>query len=344
MLLNRLLARYTYSFPKGAVALEPRRPRDSAKLLVYNRKTKKVSFDTFIHLGKYLPPRSLLVINDTKVLPARLMLYKATGGAVRVLFLETHGPELSVLADRYLEIGTILFDHSKKYAFTVLSKNKGEYVVRPQFPLKKLKNLFEKEGLTPLPPYLKQSPLTEHERRTWYQSVFARREGSVAAPTASLHFTPRLIKQLERGGHQFVPVTLHVGLGTFATLTEENIKTGKLHEEWFSVSAASAALINKAKKEKRAVIAVGTTALRVVESAVAKGKIKPQTRTTDFFIQEGYKVKGVDGLVTNFHVPQSSLLMLVSALVGRKRLLGLYAQAIRRKFKLFSFGDGMLIV
>ncbi|MBS3903399.1 MAG: tRNA preQ1(34) S-adenosylmethionine ribosyltransferase-isomerase QueA [Anaplasmataceae bacterium] len=338
---NKLISRYDYHYPEEAVALKPALPRDSAKLLIYNKVKKTVFYDTFFNLAQYLPPESLLVLNDTKVLPARLIVEKPSGGKVRLLFIDLKSEPLKALADKKLDLGSMV-RVDRKHCFKILNYREGEYYLQPNFPSQKLRKLLEKSGLTPLPPYLKYSPLKEGERRKFYQTVFAKNPGSVAAPTASLHFTPRLIKKLQRAGHEIVKVTLHVNLGTFAPLTEKEIVTGRLHEEEFTVSAAAYKKIQKAKKEGRAILPVGTTSLRVLET-VASQKHSKLKGKTNIFIREGYKFKTATGLITNFHVPQSSLLMLVSAIIGRKKTLELYREAIDKGFKIFSFGDGMLL-
>ena len=204
--------------------------------------------------------------------------------------------------------------------------------------------LFEKYGNAPIPPYIKHTPLSSAELKKQYQTVFAKNSGSIAAPTASLDFTKRLLEKLRKTGISTQFVTLHVGLGTFAPLTEENITQGKLHKERYAIDSKTAAFLNRAKKEGRPIIAVGTTAVRALETASdKKGKLAKLSGETDIFIREGYRFRFTDGIITNFHVPRSSLLMLVSAFVGRERLFELYRKAMKKKFSFFSFGDGMLL-
>lgn len=340
--IDKILSKYDYKFPPEAVANKPAHPRDSAKLLVYDRKTKAVGLDTFKNLGKYLPPDSVLVLNDTKVLPARLPLKKETGGVVKILYLETIGRNIKALSPKKLKIGERLFLPDGKY-FTVMDVRNGEYLSKPPFGVRDIYSVLKKYGETPLPPYIKHVPLTEAKIREEYQTVFARVLGSVAAPTASLHFTRGLLRDLKRRGIKIVYVTLHVGLGTFAPLTEENLKSGKLHAEYYEISSKTASMLNDAKRAGKPIIPVGTTALRTLESACVGGKLKKLSGETELFIKEGDRLKSADGLVTNFHVPRSSLLMLVASLLGRKKLLELYRLAITKRFRLFSFGDGMLI-
>ena len=340
--IDKVLNKYDYPFPPESIANRPAHPRDSAKLLVYDRKTKAVDFDTFKNLGKYLPAGSVLVLNDTKVLPARLPLKKETGGIVKILYLETSGKNIKALSPKKLRAGEKLFLSNGKY-FTTVDIRDGEYLLRPSFGAKDIYSVLKKYGKTPLPPYIKNVPLTEIKIREEYQTVFARVLGSVAAPTASLHFTRGLLRDLKKLGIKIAYVTLHVGLGTFASLTEENLKSGKLHAEYYEISPKTASALNDAKKNGKRIIPVGTTALRTLESACVGGKLKRFSGETELFIKEGDKLKFVDGLITNFHVPRSSLLMLVSALLGRKKLFELYRLAIKKKFRLFSFGDGMLV-
>ncbi len=223
----------------------------------------------------------------------------------------------------------------------VAKKENQFYFLKPNFPVSRTKSVLQKYGKTPLPPYIKNSPLSEKQKRDQYQTVFAKTGLSVAAPTASLHFTKKLMNQLKKQGIEIKFIQLDVNLGTFAPLTEHNLKTGRLHLETYEINKKVFADIIKAKKSKRPIIAVGTTAVRTLESAM---KFKRLSGQTDLFIHPPYKFKLVDGLITNFHVPKSSLMMLVSTLVGRKKLLYLYQKAIQQNFRFFSFGDGMLII
>ncbi len=340
---KEILAAYDYSFPKEHIAESPASPRDSAKLLVYDRKKKKVQTAIFKDILDFLPKNAVLVVNRTKVIPANLHLTKATGGKVSALILNQE-KGLEVMANKKLTIGETL-TLTKKHRFTVTKSNGKSWLLKPDFPAKDLHAVIENYGSTPLPPYLKHSPLSEAKRKREYQTVFAKDEGSIAAPTASLHFTKPLLKKLQKNGIKIVEVTLHVHLGTFAPLTEEQWKQQKLHSEYFEISEASQKALNEAKKQKRSVVAVGTTVVRTLESASdAKGKIQKRFGDTKLFLTEKSTIKVVDGLITNFHVPRSSLLMLVSAFVGRKKLMELYTFAMKKNFRFFSFGDAMLII
>lgn len=339
---EKLLHQYDYSLPPERVALRPAKPRDRAKLLVYDRATHEIATTTFRHLSERLPTNAVLVFNDTKVIPARLTVKKPTGGKVELLYLGQAKGLITALADRRIEIGWQL---SGPHGLTlkVVQQQGREYLLRPSITIKKFLKLLEHDGSTPLPPYLRHSPLSERERRMMYQTVFAKHAGSVAAPTASLHFTERLLQTMKKQGIKIEYITLHVGLGTFAPLTPAHLKTKKLHTEAYEISTAAAARLNTYKTQGRRIVAVGTTAARALESATRRGRLIPGNRETEILISPGYRWKFVDSLITNFHVPKSSLMMLVSALVGRERLLALYRYAIKKKFSFFSFGDGMLI-
>lgn len=345
MNLEALLKKYDYEFPEELIARKPASPRDSARLLIYDRASKKTKYGTFSDLPEYLPENSVLVFNRTKVLPARLILEKPTGGKVRVIYLETvAGGLIRVMADRMIGIGSIL-KLAPRLTFIAVRQEEKFYYLKPSFPAARLYGVLEKYGITPIPPYIKNSPLKEKELREKYQTIFAKDRGSVAAPTASLHFSARLMERLKKSGVKIRFVTLHVGLGTFAPLAEENIRSGKLHGEYYEISRKDAEFLNKAKRNGSRIIAVGTTVARTLESAADdSGILKKLSGYTDIFIREGCVFKFTGSLITNFHVPKSSLMMLVSVFVGRENLLSLYREAIKRKFRLFSFGDGMLIL
>jgi S-adenosylmethionine:tRNA ribosyltransferase-isomerase len=339
---EKLLSQYDYAFPESAVALEPSVPRDAAKLAVIDPSDGSARFSTFRDIVQFLPPRSVLVLNETKVIPARVEAVKPTGGKVRILYVGAAGKRrFHGLADRPIEVGSTVA--VGKAALTVVSRETGDYVfeVTGMAPL----TLFKKHGRTPIPPYLKRTKLSEKTLREQYQTVFAKNEGSVAAPTASLHFTKKLLADIKKAGHDIAYVTLHVNMGTFAPLTAQAVAEGRLHEETYRIAPATVRMLMRAKNAGRPIIPVGTTALRTLEAASdERGVLRWPECATRLFISPGYRFAFVDGLVTNFHVPKSSLLMLVAALVGRERLLRLYRTAIQRGFKLFSFGDGMLIL
>lgn len=340
-----LLDVYEYELPKGFIASAPAEPRDSARLFVYDTKTDTVTFDHFYNLSKYLPEGSLLVLNTTKVVPARVKMRKESGGIAEVLFLVNEVRKdglVPCITDRKLNIGTtVMFPNGK--AFMVRSQEEERFFLAPQFSAEELPELLLKYGTTPIPKYIKENPLPEDALRERYQTIFAETPASVAAPTASLHFTERVFRSLAEKQITHVPVTLHVGLGTFAPVKDENIAEKKLHNEWFEIPEASVAAIRESKKKGNSVVAVGTTVVRTLESA-ARGA----NGATDIFIFPPFEFKTVDVLITNFHVPKSSLMMLVDAFLkykGAKRgILDLYAIAMKENFRFYSFGDAMVII
>lgn len=346
---EHILKQYDYPFRKELIAQQPAVPKDAAQLLIYNSQTQQTHYDVFAHIGRYLPKGAVLVFNETRVVPARLEIVKPTGGKAELLYLETRRSLLKVLSNRKLSLGAVLIlkTASRRNAIHTLKVRAHEgqgYLVQPSFKTKDIVKILNTYGKTPLPPYIRHSTLTEKKKREKYQSIFARQGLSVAAPTASLHFTKRLIRKLKKQGVTVAFVTLHVGLGTFAALRAEQWQSGTLHFEQYEVSKSTARILNAAKKQKRPVIAVGTTVVRTLESATIGKTLKAKRGDTNLFIREGYAFKFVDGMVTNFHVPRSSLLMLVAAKIGKSKLFELYARAQEKKFKFFSFGDGMLIL
>ncbi len=358
---------FNYEISPELIAQKPTHPRDSARVLVYDRKNETLSFDIFKNLGKYLPKNAILVFNQTRVLPARLPVLKPTGGKVELLYLGTilfsppyqggppertrragvRGGMIKALSNKKLTLNSILTipiksSKSRKIlSLTVVKKDGGTYFLKPNFDIKQFPQILKKYGQTPLPPYIKHSPLTEKQKQKAYQTVFAKTGESVAAPTASLHFTKKLLTDLKKQGIVIKFVRLDVSLGTFAPLTPKQLKTGKLHTEQYFIDPKTIEFIVKAKKQKRPIFAVGTTSLRTLESYAQTKKL---SGTTDLFIYPPYEFKLIDGLITNFHVPKSSLMMLVSALVGRKKLLDIYQKAMEKQMRFFSFGDGMLIL
>ncbi len=345
MNVDSFLKSFDYQFPSELIAQQPASPRDSAKLLIFNQTTQEIIHDTYSHLDKYLPKNSVLVLNQTKVVPARLHVKKNTGGKATLLYISHDEKFIQVISDRKLTIGTRVTLGTVPRVTLGVEKQEGRfYFLKPSFPITKTFSFLEKHGEMPIPPYIKNSPLSKSDLKDKYQTVFAKQRGSVAAPTASLHFTKRLLSEIKTKGIKIAYVTLHVNLGTFATLTEQQLKTGKLHSEWYEIDKATAKILSQAKVKKQPVIAVGTTVVRTLESASdQKGKLKKLSGSTNLFIKPGYKFKFVDQIITNFHVPKSSLLMLVASFIGREKILTLYKLAIAKKYKLFSFGDGMYL-
>ncbi|OGY89002.1 MAG: tRNA preQ1(34) S-adenosylmethionine ribosyltransferase-isomerase QueA [Candidatus Komeilibacteria bacterium RIFCSPLOWO2_01_FULL_52_15] len=337
------LQKYEYSFPPELIAQKPAVPRDAARLLVFKKKEKKIFHDIFKNLAAYLPLGAVLVCNDTKVLPARLIAYKSTGGKVEILYIATVRGLLQVLADRKIAAGSRLALTSRLF-FDVAKSDGRFYYLRPLFPPGRLNGILERHGIAPIPPYIRHPEASGKKLREQYQAIFAKKSGAIAAPTASLHFTKRLVTKLGHGGFPIRFITLHVGLGTFAPLTASQLAAGKLHAEQYRIDPVIARFLNEAKKQGRPIIAVGTTVVRALESAADKsGRLKKLQGTADLFIREKYRFRFVDGIITNFHVPRSSLLMLVSSFTGRKQSIALYKTAIQKKYRLFSFGDGMLL-
>jgi S-adenosylmethionine:tRNA ribosyltransferase-isomerase len=335
---------FNYEFPKQIIATSPATPRDTARLLVYNRSSKELQDRIFRDLPTLLPKNSVLVLNQTKVIPARLVFKKATGGKVSGLFLRTQRNTCIFLLEKLVPIGSQVYIDKKRY-FTVKKKAGSEYSLVPNFKLTNINVFLAKYGTTPLPPYMRHGQLSESKARKEYQTVFAKTYGSVAAPTASLHFTKPLLQRLKQRGIKIEYITLHVGLGTFAPITTKDVQTKRLHTESYTISQAAAKRLNRYKQSGRMIVAVGTTVVRTLETASnSRGLLTKLSGDTHVFIQPGDRLLVVDGLITNFHVPQSSLLMLVSAFTGRKELLSLYELAIHRHYRLFSFGDAMLIL
>lgn len=346
--LEKILRDYDYNLPPELIAQEPAKPRDNARLLVFNKDSQKIKFDVFKNIAKYLPKDAVLVFNQTKVVPARLEIKKAGGGLAELLYIDYSNGLIKALSNRPLkETSYIRLVHGREleeYQFLVSRREGKFYFLKPNFPISSIKNILQKCGKTPLPPYIKHSKLSERQRRKEYQTVFAKAGLSVAAPTASLHFTKALIAKIKKQGINVKFVTLNVNLGTFAPLKEENLKTGKLHLETYEVDKNTAKFLNQAKQSGKKIIAVGTTVVRTLESASINHQLKKLKGDTKLFIKPGYKFKMTDGIITNFHVPKSSLMMLVAAKTGRQNLLNAYQKAITKQMRFFSFGDGMLII
>ena len=340
------LADYDYNLPDTLIPQFPLQRRDASRLMVINRRTREIRHAQFSQIGEFLPPRSLLVLNDTKVIPARLIGAKLpTGGKIELLLIRPKGEkiwEALVRPSRRVSRGTRLVFGQGALTAQIRQKNKdGICIVR--FACDgEFHSILARVGQIPLPPYIKREPDAGDEDR--YQCVYASSEGAVAAPTAGLHFTKSLLNQLKRDGFDWVTLTLHVGLGTFQPVKVEDIETHKLHEEYFDISQTSADQLNSIIEEGRKVVAVGTTSVRALEAVASDGGIRPYRGFTDIFIYAGYQFKAVDALVTNFHLPRSTLLMLVSAFADREFILEAYRQAIAREYRFYSYGDAMLIL
>ncbi|HEU5114852.1 MAG TPA: tRNA preQ1(34) S-adenosylmethionine ribosyltransferase-isomerase QueA [Candidatus Paceibacterota bacterium] len=341
-----ILPEYAYDLPPELVANEPADPRDSSRLLVADCRTGTVGDRSFSDLSDVVPKGALLVLNETKVIPARIVLEKQSGGRPEILFYvnEWDGASKSIrgLSDRKLSPGDKLFSGAREIC-VVTKQNESLFSFDLLIAGSEFIALLESSGVMPIPKYIKGTPLSERELKDRYQTTFAKNPGSVAAPTASLHFTDRVFQKLEAKGVRIARLTLHVGAGTFAPITGRELESGKLHTELFTIPDATKQSIALAKQEGRPVIAVGTTALRALESA-ARGAVS----STDIFIRKPFDFKVADGLITNFHVPRSSLMCLVDAFLAWKGfpqgILALYRHAIKEKYRFFSFGDAMLIL
>lgn len=340
------LREYDYLLPEANLGLTPASPRDSSSLFVFNTSTGDIFFDRFFNLDKYLPDNSFMVLNNTKVMPARVTLKKESGGKVVVLFLvnEIKGDIVPAIVDRKVTVGGKLYFDSENFV-EVIGQKENIFELKHYFSREKLFSLLEKYGTMPIPPYLKKSPLRRDELIEKYQTIFAKEKGSSAAPTASLHFTDRVFDKLKTKGIEKYFVTLHVGLGTFAPLSDKNMEEKKLHMEYYEVESSVIDSITKSKSEGKKLISVGTTVTRTLESVAKTKQLKGET---DLFIYPPYDFKMVDIMITNFHLPKSSLMMLVEAFLqhkgAKKRLVELYNIAIAKRFRFYSFGDAMLII
>ena len=341
---------FFYHLPEELIAQHPAEKRDESRLLVIDRKTGKLEHKHFYDIVDYINPEDVLVVNDSKVIPARL--YGHVEGReeakIELLLLRHHATdcwETLVKPGKRARIGSrLVFGNGMLKGEIIDMVEEGNRIIRFEYDREKYSNVYEilhEIGLMPLPPYI-----TERlEDRSRYQTVYAREEGSAAAPTAGLHFTEELLGKLKEKGVAVVPVMLHVGLGTFRPVKEENITDHIMHSEFFSVSEESAKIINERRAKGGRVICVGTTSTRTLESvALDDGTVPAMSGDTGIFIYPGYKFKAVDSLITNFHLPESTLLMLVSAFYNRDSMIAAYNTAVEEKYRFFSFGDAMLII
>lgn len=341
---------YDYFLPEEQIAQDPLADRSSSKLLVLDKDTGETSHHVFKEIIDYLNPGDCLCINNTKVIPARLIGRKKTGGVVEVLLLKRLEDEKSkweVLTrpGKKARVGDeIIFGGEGPEDFDLLCrvtevKEDGNRIVEFEYD-GIFEEILDKLGQMPLPPYITH----RLEDKNRYQTVYAKIEGSAAAPTAGLHFTNELLEQIKEKGVKVVSVTLHVGLGTFRPVQVENILDHKMHSEYYEVSEETAKILNETKANGGRIISVGTTSTRTLESVTDEnGIVHAGSGETQIFIYPGYKFKAIDGLITNFHLPKSTLIMLVSALAGRKNVLNAYKEAVEKKYRFFSFGDAMFI-
>ncbi len=342
-----------YYLPTKLIAQQPLRVRSDSKLLVFNRSSKELTDGTFVKVGEFLSTGDCLILNNTKVLPARFFAKRSSGGKLEALFLNENSPcvwEVMLKGASKVKTGEILHLKDKtKNDFCeaeILNKSKAgkcQLKVRTEAGVE---TILEKIGFPPLPPYIKRgddlAQATTDKLR--YQTVYAQHNGSVAAPTAGLHFTDELIEKLKQAGICFAYITLHVGEGTFKPITTDNIEEHKIHSEHFSIDEKNAQIINAAKENCGRIIAVGTTSARALETIAAGTKVKADRGETKLFIKPGYKFKIVDGMMTNFHLPKSTLLALVAAFAGLENILAAYKHAVGQKYRFYSYGDAMLII
>lgn len=335
---------YSYDLPEELIAQTPLEKRDSSRLMVLDKKTGEVTHKHFYDIIDYLKPGDCLVMNDSRVLPARLLGHRPTGGAVEVLLLRDLGGkcwECLCKPGRKMQVGSqVIFGNGELTATVKEIREDGNRVVEFHYEGIFLEVL-ERLGKMPLPPYIK-AELADQER---YQTVYSRAVGSAAAPTAGLHFTNELLEKIREKGIQTAFVTLHVGLGTFRPVKAENILEHHMHSELCMMRAETAAILNETKRSGGRVVCVGTTSCRTLESLVNEdGTFEEKSKWTEIFIYPGYTFKAMDGLITNFHLPESTLVMLVSAFAGRENILNAYKQAVEEHYRFFSFGDAMAIL
>lgn len=335
---------FYYDLPEELIAQTPLEQRDSSRLLKLDRKTGRVEHHHFYEIINYLQPGDCLVMNDSRVLPARLLGHRPTGGAVEVLLLRDLGNkrwECLCKPGRKMQVGNeVIFGNGELTAVVTEVKEDGNRIVEFRYEGIFLEVL-ERLGKMPLPPYIKE----ELENQERYQTVYSREVGSAAAPTAGLHWTPELLDKVRSQGVKTAFVTLHVGLGTFRPVKTDNIHDHHMHAELCMISAETAEILNQTKAAGGRVICVGTTSCRTIESLVNDdGTFEAKSKWTEIFIYPGYTFKAMDGLITNFHLPESTLVMLVSAFAGRENVLAAYEEAVREKYRFFSFGDAMCIL
>ena len=333
---------FYYNLPEERIAQTPKEPRDSSRLLVYDAKSKQIENKIFRDITDYLQAGDVLVVNNTKVIPARMYALTAHGGVVEVLLLKRHNLntwEVLMRPGKKGKIG-VKMTIGEELSFEVKDITPtGERIVEFSYE-GAFEDVLSRVGTMPLPPYIRE----KLENQARYNTVYSKVDGSAAAPTAGLHFTPELLQKLKDKGVEIAEVLLHVGLGTFRPVSEEIITDHKMHSEYYEIKSESAEIINRAKKEGRRVIAVGTTSVRTLESvANEQGMVQSCSGNTEIFLYPPYKMKCVDALITNFHLPESTLIMLVACLTGREEILKVYDYAVENEYRFFSFGDAMFI-
>lgn len=334
---------FDYPLPEELIALHPPEVRGTSRLLVYDREIGKTEHSDFSKIADFLTPNDLLVVNDTRVFPARLLGRKASGGKVELLLVRHLGDdcwECLVKSSKGIKKGMrflleeeIDAEVTEKLDATAIVRLKAEGGVN---------EVIERLGRIPLPPYIRREAIEADRER--YQTVYAEKSGAVAAPTAGLHFTPEILDELKRKGVGSVTVTLHVGPGTFQPLRVNDLKDHTMHSEFYEIGEAAAETINRVRARGGRIVAVGTTVVRTLEASYQNGEIVPGKGNTDIFIYPGRPVRAVDVLLTNFHLPKSTLFMLVCAMTGTEELKSIYAEAVAERYRFFSYGDAMLIL
>ncbi len=345
---------YNYILPEDLIAHEPVVERDRSRLLTMDRQSGNIAHYIFNQLDTLLKPSDVLVINNTRVVPGRLVGKKDTGGRVEVLIVNYASGRQSpshrkhfdcmIKASKPARPGTKLYFSENVQA--VVTSRLDEYIHRLSFTYSgEFADILEKIGKTPLPPYIKRDGhLPTDKDRSAYQTIYASQDGAIAAPTAGFHFTNDLMNRLKHKGIRVANITLHVGYGTFLPVRTHDIRNHRMHSEWFVIPPETASIITEAKKAGHRVVAVGTTAVRTLEYAADEfGYVRPQEGNCDLFIYPGYQFRVVDAMITNFHLPKSTLLMLVSAFTGREKILTAYTAAIQEQYRFYSYGDAMMI-
>jgi S-adenosylmethionine:tRNA ribosyltransferase-isomerase len=334
---------FDYKLPQNLIAQKQIKPRDHSRLLLLDRSSKKLVHQHFYNLPDYLTKNDVLVVNETKVFPARLFGHKSTGGQVEIFLTEKVNSRTyqALLGGRRLKIGETIWLAQKLKAKIIKDLDGKTKVVEFNQSGARLAKTIVAIGQTPIPPYIKVKDSAK--LRQDYQTIYASKIGSAAAPTAGLHFTKPLLAKLKKKGIKIFKVTLHVSLGTFAPVEVKDITKHKIHQEWAEIDKSTAQELNKLKKAGQNIVAVGTTTARTLEAFTKNKKLMAGQRWVDIYIYPGYKFKFVDDLITNFHLPKSSLLFMVSALAGRNFIMKAYQKAIKLKYRFFSFGDAMFI-
>jgi S-adenosylmethionine:tRNA ribosyltransferase-isomerase len=348
------LQEFDYFLPKELIAQEPLRQRDESRLMVLNRRSRKIEHTYFHQLPGYLQGGDLLVANDTRVIPARIYGRKETGGSVELFLLNflENGTEGSQIWECLLKSRGKIDASTKLYFSPNLNGNVLKRITNGNWRVQlyyhgSFDEAIHETGRTPLPPYIKRDRNSSNEQvdRERYQTVYAKKDGAVAAPTAGFHFTRPLIEKIRGRGADFAFLTLHVGYGTFQPIREDIIENHKMHKEFFCITKPASEKINRARCQRRRIIAVGTTATRVLETMTRDdGTVQSGEGYTDLYVYPGYSFKSTDAMITNFHLPMSSLLLLVSAFAGKDFILRAYKEAVERKYRFFSYGDVMLIL